>query len=102
MAELADRRYYFANTVAAVILQLGVPERVRPRRKEYFADPEHIAWMAIKVARMDVHTRQESVEASAWVRRIRQAMEHAGYWSVQRSAMLYELDRAQHFHLPVA
>lgn len=97
-----NRRYYFANTLAGVITRLGVPERVKPERSETsIATPEHIAWMAIKVARMDVHDPTLAPEARTWTRRIMQAMEVSGYWTREEAQTLHNLDKEQHFNLPV-
>lgn len=102
MTDSADRRYFFAHTINGVIATLGIPEKVRPKMEETVpATPAYIAWMAIKVARLDVHIASNAGEAARWVRRIAQAMVASGFWSKEDCDRLQLLDKKQNFHLPV-
>jgi hypothetical protein len=97
-----DRRYFFANTLAGVIATLGIPEIVRPEMvKAIPATPSYIAWMTIKVARMNVHSIAQASEAAKWAQRVAQAMVASGFWSKQHSERLWQLDKEQHFDQPV-
>lgn len=99
MAEV-KRRYYFANTLQAVIATLGIPEHAQPCRSANFLSKEHIAWMTMKVARMDVRNLEDAREVDSWVRRIYQSMEAAGYWDRAHSDALRTLDTELGLHLP--
>ena len=97
------RRYFFANTIAGVIHTLGIPQKVKPEMiKAIPATPAYIAWMAIKVARMDVHSAKQAEEAAKWTRRVAQAMVASGFWSEEYCRRLEQLDKEQHFNQPVA
>lgn len=97
------RRYFFANTIAGVIHTLGIPERVKPEMiKAIPATPAYIAWMAIKVARMDVRSAKQAHEAARWTQRVAQAMVASGFWSVAHCERLQLLDKEQHYDQPVA
>jgi hypothetical protein len=102
-AVVKDRRYYFANTLAAAFeVLLAIPGRKPEPWESGGIRANHILWMAVKVAKMNVRDFNDAKDAAAWVRRIMQAMEGNGLWSREKAQELHNLDKEQHFHLPLA
>jgi hypothetical protein len=103
-AVVHDRRYYFANTLAAAFeVLMAIPGRKpEPWENSGWVGTNHILWMAVRAAKLNVRDFNDARDAAAWIRRIMQAMERNGLWSREEAQALHNLDKEQHFHLPLA
>lgn len=99
-----DRRFFYAYTISSVIELFGVSERkTKPKYNPVQENsPEHIVWIAIHIASLDVRCSGNVYFARIWIERLQRCMHTSGFWSDEKIKQLLTQDITDGFDQHVA